>query len=264
MKYKKMSDDELYDSVTRHWAWLYGEDNGDRLNLSNYSLRDRNMENYNLPFSSFVQCDLSGSNLTGANLYDSDLTECALINTNLTNVKFIDARLILVELYNADLTGANLNFEKLTLPGVTTVRENGVEIELSKLLDKLRDTKNKKLDPLISEEYKVPKSELDKTYQVDPVLKGDLKTNKYRFNENKIVADFEKYIAETYSQHYSKKGSQAIDTIINAGHGEGFCVGNIIKYAIRLGKKGDAEDYKKDIFKIMHYALIQLHIHNES
>ena len=26
--------------------------------------------------------------------------------------------------------------------------------------------------------------------------------------------------------------------IIDAGHGEGFCVGNIMKYAMRCGKKG--------------------------
>ena len=48
---------------------------------------------------------------------------------------------------------------------------------------------------------------------------------------------------------------QATDMIIDAGHGEGFCMGNIMKYAMSYGKK---EWYRSemDLLKIIHYAII--------
>ena len=49
--------------------------------------------------------------------------------------------------------------------------------------------------------------------------------------------------------------------IIDAGHGEGFCVGNIMKYAMRYGKKDGKS--QKDLLKIIHYALIALHLNQE-
>ena len=39
-------------------------------------------------------------------------------------------------------------------------------------------------------------------------------------------------------------------------HGEGFCIGNIIKYAQRFGKKDGRND--KDLYKVIHYAIILL------
>ena len=52
--------------------------------------------------------------------------------------------------------------------------------------------------------------------------------------------------------------------IIERGHGTGFCMGNIDKYSNRYGKKGNKTEQRKDLVKIMHYALIQLHIHDNS
>ena len=49
--------------------------------------------------------------------------------------------------------------------------------------------------------------------------------------------------------------------VIDAGHGEGFCVGNIMKYAMRYGKKDGKS--QKDLLKIIHYALIALHLNQE-
>jgi hypothetical protein len=34
------------------------------------------------------------------------------------------------------------------------------------------------------------------------------------------------------------------------------------KYSNRYGKKGSKDDARKDLMKILHYALIQLHIHD--
>jgi hypothetical protein len=49
--------------------------------------------------------------------------------------------------------------------------------------------------------------------------------------------------------------------IIDAGYGEGFCIGNIMKYAMRYGKK---DNKRLELLKIIHYAIIALHIEEEN
>ena len=85
----------------------------------------------------------------------------------------------------------------------------------------------------------------------------------YKFNEDKSLKLLKDHIDKTYSSHYSKNKFQSTEFITDAGHGTGFCIGNIMKYAQRYGKKGTAEDHQKDLLKILHYAIIQLHIHHE-
>ena len=82
----------------------------------------------------------------------------------------------------------------------------------------------------------------------------------YKFNEAKLIEELKLYVDTTYEAHYSKTKFQATEFILDAGHGEGFCIGNILKYAQRYGKK---EGYnRKDIQKIVRYALIALHVHD--
>jgi hypothetical protein len=80
----------------------------------------------------------------------------------------------------------------------------------------------------------------------------------YKYSEQNALREIKDYIDSTYTQHYSGK-YQATDMIIDAGHGTGFCIGNIMKYAKRYGKKDGLN--KKDLLKIIHYAIIQLHVH---
>ena len=80
---------------------------------------------------------------------------------------------------------------------------------------------------------------------------------KYKFNEDKILKDIKSYIDSTYDQHYSQGKYQATDMIIDAGHGEGFSIGNIMKYAMRCGKK---DEKKKELLKIIHYGIIGLYV----
>ena len=83
----------------------------------------------------------------------------------------------------------------------------------------------------------------------------------YKFREDELVRDVKEYIDATYGQHYAKNRIQATEVIIDAGHGEGFTIGNIIKYAQRYGKK---EGYnRKDLMKVIHYAIIALYLHDE-
>ena len=72
----------------------------------------------------------------------------------------------------------------------------------------------------------------------------------YKYNEAEIVDDLVEYIDKTYSGHYSQNRFQATEYIIDAGHGDGFCIGNIIKYAQRYGKKNGQN--KADPLKIVH------------
>ena len=84
----------------------------------------------------------------------------------------------------------------------------------------------------------------------------------YKFNERELIEEFQEYIDSTYQSHYSKDKFQATEFIIDGGHGTGFCIGNVLKYAQRYGKKGSVEDARKDLMKVLHYALIQLYIHD--
>ena len=86
----------------------------------------------------------------------------------------------------------------------------------------------------------------------------------YKFNEDKLITEFKSYIDSTYNSHYSQNGFQSTEIIIERGHGTGFCMGNIDKYSNRYGKKGNKIEQRKDLVKIMHYALIQLHIHDNN
>ena len=79
----------------------------------------------------------------------------------------------------------------------------------------------------------------------------------YKFNEDKILKDIKSYIDSTYNQHYANGRYQATDMIIDAGHGESFSIGNIMKYAMRCGKK-DGTDAEMDLLKIIHYAIIAI------
>ena len=83
---------------------------------------------------------------------------------------------------------------------------------------------------------------------------------KYKYNENKALVELEKYINSTYDEHYSKNKFQATEFIIDGGHGDGFCIGNILKYAQRYGKKNDRN--RSDLLKLIHYGIIALHVNN--
>jgi len=85
--------------------------------------------------------------------------------------------------------------------------------------------------------------------------------NFYKFSENKSLKELRAYIDKTYELHYSANKFQALEFIEECGHGEGFCMGNILKYAQRYGRKGGKN--KDDLMKILHYGIMMLHIHEQ-
>ena len=80
----------------------------------------------------------------------------------------------------------------------------------------------------------------------------------YKYNEGNTLAELKEYIDSTYDEHYSKNRFQATEFIIDGGHGEGCCIGNIMKYAQRYGKK-DGKN-RRDLLKVIHYGIIALYI----
>ena len=78
----------------------------------------------------------------------------------------------------------------------------------------------------------------------------------YEFYEDKVLENVKNYIDSTYSKHYAQGKIQSTEIIFDAEHGVGFCIGNIMKYAQRYGKKNGFDD--RDLLKIIHYAIILL------
>jgi len=82
----------------------------------------------------------------------------------------------------------------------------------------------------------------------------------YKYNEINLLNELKNYIDNTYSQHYAQGKIQTTEFIIDNGHGIGHTAGNIIKYTQRYGKKEGRN--RKDILKVLHYALIMLYVHD--
>ena len=82
----------------------------------------------------------------------------------------------------------------------------------------------------------------------------------YKYNEDNTLKELQEYIDKTYTEHYSHKKFQATEFVIDSGHGEGFCIGNILKYSQRYGKKNGKD--RKDLLKVIHYGIMALYNHD--
>lgn len=82
----------------------------------------------------------------------------------------------------------------------------------------------------------------------------------HKYNEPAILQELKEYIDGTYGEHYAQNKFQTTEMIIDNGDGIGFCRGNIVKYAQRYGKKEGRN--RKDLLKVLHYAVIMLHVHD--
>lgn len=84
----------------------------------------------------------------------------------------------------------------------------------------------------------------------------------FKYDEARLLKEFDEYVASTYGKHYvGEDNVQSLDLIFATGHGDGFCTGNVIKYAARQGKKAGSQ--RDDILKVMHYALLSLYLYDK-
>ena len=88
---------------------------------------------------------------------------------------------------------------------------------------------------------------------------GEKKKIDYKYNEDKILNELKQYIDSTYDKHYSHNKFDT-EFVIDSGHGEGFCIGNILKYAQRYGRKNGKD--RNDLLKVVHYGMIALYIND--
>lgn len=97
----------------------------------------------------------------------------------------------------------------------------------------------------------IPRRKMSKKQKID-----------YKFNEGALIQELQNYIDSTYNSHYSKNKFQSTEFILDCGHGMGFTIGNVLKYAQRYGRKGSSQDARKDLMKVLHYSIIALSIHD--
>jgi hypothetical protein len=99
----------------------------------------------------------------------------------------------------------------------------------------------------------------------DPVYRAPMMENTavpYKFNEAALLSELKAYIDGTYKKHYvGNDNIQAFELIVSAGHGTGFAIGDVIKYAARYGKKNGHN--RDDLLKILHYTILALYVHDK-
>jgi hypothetical protein len=120
-----------------------------------------------------------------------------------------------------------------------------VDINLEDVTYDLWDTYN------VSNDYNVSFGLTDNTKQID-----------YKFREDELINEVKNYIDSTYTAHYCQSGIQSSEVIVDRGRGIGFFLGNVDKYNARYGNKGTKDDHRKDLLKIIHYALLALYVHD--
>ena len=81
-----------------------------------------------------------------------------------------------------------------------------------------------------------------------------------KYKEEEILKEIAEYVQNTYGEHYSEGDVQTLDFIEACGDAKAFCRSNILKYASRYDKKGTP---RKDILKIIHYAMLLLHFYDK-
>jgi hypothetical protein len=81
--------------------------------------------------------------------------------------------------------------------------------------------------------------------------------NKYKYKEDKSIADLVKYIDSTYGQHYVNQGIQVVDVWESMGTLDTTARDTAIKYLARYGRKEGKN--KKDLLKAMHYIILMMY-----
>jgi hypothetical protein len=103
---------------------------------------------------------------------------------------------------------------------------------------------------MMSEDFYLPK--IPKSIDLDKI--------DYKYEEDKIIADFKVYIDKTYNQHYKTKehSIECFDAWIALGDSTPTFRNTALKYLWRYGKKNGSN--KDDLMKTLHYVLMCLYV----
>jgi hypothetical protein len=82
--------------------------------------------------------------------------------------------------------------------------------------------------------------------------------NYYKYAENRIMADLQDYIDNTYGEHYATENDvQCFDAWIALGEATPTFRNTALKYLWRYGKKSG--NNKDDLIKALHYTMLCLY-----
>ena len=98
----------IKDILDKHAAWLRGEPEGVKADLTGADLTGADLTGANLSGANLSGANLSKAHLTGAHLTGADLSKADLSEANLTGADLSKADLSEANLSKADLFGANL------------------------------------------------------------------------------------------------------------------------------------------------------------
>lgn len=166
--------------------------------------------------------------------------------------------------YARDLGAPHETRKIVKQPAFIQVGKDEHEVVLSQdALDEL--IQNNKVNQEIEEEWNGYddehfQDEYSLNYDDYPPYNFKFELIEYAFNEDELLEDIKKYIDSTYDAHYAQGRYQSTQFIEDCGHGMGFALGNVLKYAQRYGKKDGFN--RADLMKVIHYGIIALSIHD--
>ena len=98
----------IKDILDKHAAWLRGEPEGVKANLTGADLSKANLTGADLSEANLSKANLTGADLTGADLSKANLSKANLSKANLSKANLTGANLTGADLFEANLSGANL------------------------------------------------------------------------------------------------------------------------------------------------------------
>ena len=119
----------ILDILDKHAAWLRGEPEGVKADLTGANLTGADLTGANLPGADLSKADLSKANLSKANLFEANLSGANLVGGNLSRTHLPGADLSKANLFGANLSKANLS--KANLSGADLSGANLTEANLS-------------------------------------------------------------------------------------------------------------------------------------
>ena len=123
----------IKDILDKHAAWLRGEPEGVKADLTGANLTGADLTGAHLSKAHLSKANLSGANLSGANLSKANLSKANLSKANLTGADLTGADLSKANLSKANLTGANLSKANLSKANLSKANLTGANLSEANL-----------------------------------------------------------------------------------------------------------------------------------
>ena len=118
----------IKDILDKHAAWLRGEPEGVKADLSKANLSGADLSGADLSGAKLLRTNLTGANLSKANLYKADLYEADLSGADLSGAHLSWANLSWANLLRTNLSGADLSRANLTEANLTGANLTGANL----------------------------------------------------------------------------------------------------------------------------------------